>query len=178
VVDRFAAELDLPVPILPWHAERAPVARLAAALGRLAGATGKAARDLVLLAQPEVAEVAERDEPGRGVSSAMPGKRNPVAGVAAIAAARRARPLAAELATALDHEHERAAGAWQAEAPMLCDLWRHTGRAVAALADALDGLVVDEARMAANAGEGAPDFGQIDRLITGALTRTGTSVAR
>jgi hypothetical protein len=52
---------------------------------------------------------------------------------------------------------------------MLCDLWRHTGGAVAALADALDGLVVDAARMAANAGEGAPDLAQVDRLITAAL---------
>jgi 3-carboxy-cis,cis-muconate cycloisomerase len=150
VLREFAAELGLPEPVIPWHAARAPVARLGAALGLVAGGVRKAAGDLVLLAQGEVGEIAERAEPGRGVSSAMPNKRNPVGAINALAAARRAAPLASALVNALDHEHERAAGALQAEAPMMCELFGHAASAVAALADALTGLEVNEDKMAAN----------------------------
>jgi 3-carboxy-cis,cis-muconate cycloisomerase len=150
VVGGLGARLDLPVPTLPWHANRVPVARLGAALGIAAGTLGKIAGDLVLLAQTEIAEVAERREPGRGVSSAMPQKRNPAASIAAIAAARRAAPLAAALLGGLDHEHERAAGAWQAEAPLLVDLFGCVARAAVELRRALDGLEVDAVRMRAN----------------------------
>jgi 3-carboxy-cis,cis-muconate cycloisomerase len=131
---------------------RTPVARLGAALGLVAGSVRKVAGDLVLLAQGEVGEVAERAEPGRGVSSALPNKRNPVGAINALAAARRAAPLAGALVNALDHEHERAAGAFQAEAPMVCELFGHVAAAVAALGDALTGLEVDEDKMAANVG--------------------------
>ncbi len=150
VLREFAAELGLPEPVIPWHAARAPVARLGAALGLVAGSVRKAAGDLVLLAQGEVAEIAERAEEGRGISSALPNKRNPVGAINALASARRAAPLAGALVNALDHEHERAAGAFQAEAPMVCELFGHTAAAVAALRDALTGLEVDEDAMAAN----------------------------
>jgi 3-carboxy-cis,cis-muconate cycloisomerase len=146
----FAAELGLPEPVIPWHSVRTPVSRLGAALALVAGSVGKAAGDLVLLAQAEVGEVAERAEPGRGVSSALPNKRNPVGAINALAAVRRAAPLAGALVNALDHEHERAAGAFQAEAPMMCELLGHTASAVAALGDSLTGLEVDEDKMAAN----------------------------
>jgi 3-carboxy-cis,cis-muconate cycloisomerase len=152
VLRGFAAELGLPEPVIPWHAVRTPVARLGAALGLVAGSVRKVAGDLVLLAQGEVGEVAERAEPGRGVSSALPNKRNPVGAINALAAARRAAPLAGALVNALDHEHERAAGAFQAEAPMVCELFGHVAAAVAALGDALTGLEVDEDKMAANVG--------------------------
>jgi len=150
VLREFAAELGLPEPVIPWHTARAPVARLGAALGLVAGSVRKVAGDLVLLAQGEVAELAERAEEGRGVSSALPNKRNPVGAINALAAARRASPLAGALVNALDHEHERAAGAFQAEAPMVCELFGHAASAVAALGDALTGLEVDEHQMAAN----------------------------
>ncbi len=153
VIARLADRLSLPEPPLPWHTHRLPVAAVAAGLGAVAGSVAKNAGDLVLLSQTEVREVLERDEPGRGVSSAMAGKRNPVASVAAVAAARRAAPLAGALATAFAHEHERAAGAWQAEGPMLTDLFGLTALAVDAVADALDGLVVDPDRMRANLGD-------------------------
>jgi 3-carboxy-cis,cis-muconate cycloisomerase len=150
VLDAYAARLALPAPVLPWHAHRGPIAALGAALGGLAGTVGKIAGDLILLGQTEVGEAHERTEAGRGVSSAMPAKHNPVAAVAARAAAIRAAPVAQLLAVALDHEHERAAGAWQAEAPAVCDLLGLVALAVEGLADALDGLVVDEDRMRAN----------------------------
>jgi 3-carboxy-cis,cis-muconate cycloisomerase len=80
----------------------------------------------------------------------MPNKRNPVGAINALAAARRAAPLAGALVNALDHEHERAAGAFQAEAPMVCELFGHAAAAVVALGDALTGLEVDEDKMAEN----------------------------
>jgi 3-carboxy-cis,cis-muconate cycloisomerase len=150
VVAGLAERLGLPAAPLPWHANRIVVARLGAALGIAAGAHGKIAGDLVLLAQTEVAEVAERREPGRGTSSAMPQKRNPSAAIEAVAAARRATPLAAALLGDLDHAHERAAGAWQAEAPLVVELFGRVAQTAAALARALDGLEVDAARMRAN----------------------------
>lgn len=190
VIVGLARRLELPVPTLPWHTQRAPVARLGSALGITAGTIAKVAGDLVLLAQTEVAEVAERREPGRGASSSMPHKHNPVACVGAIAAARRAAPLAGALLSGLDHEHERAAGAWQAEAPLLVDLFRHVAHAAASLARALDGLEVDPARMRANLdaiGMGASptlgdlfvdplvSCGPVDRLIDAALARWAAS---
>jgi 3-carboxy-cis,cis-muconate cycloisomerase len=166
VVARLAARLDLAEPVLPWHAERGPIAELGAALGAVSGVAGKIAGDLVLLGQTEVGEVRERAESGRGVSSALPGKQNPVAAVAARSAARRAAPIAQALSTAFDHEHERAAGAWQAEAPMVCDLLGLVALAVDATADALDGLVVDEARMRANIEPAVAAQGVADLLAT------------
>src|SRR5262249_44278676 len=92
VAAAFAARLDLQAPVLPWHTDRTRVARLAAALGVAAGACGKVGLDIVLLAQTEVGEAREAGE-GRGGSSTMPHKRNPVAAIAAVAAARRAPGL-------------------------------------------------------------------------------------
>ncbi|MDQ1397065.1 MAG: 3-carboxy-cis,cis-muconate cycloisomerase [Acidimicrobiaceae bacterium] len=177
VVDRFAHRLDLPEPQVPWHTDRAPVVRLASALSLLADAVGKVAGDIILLAQTEVAEVAERADPGRGVSSAMPQKRNPVASVAAVAAVRRAGALGGALAGPSQHQQERAAGAWQAEAPMLSELFGHAAAAVAALADALDGLVVDGGAMARNAGGEctAGPVGASDVLIDRVLARYASS---
>jgi 3-carboxy-cis,cis-muconate cycloisomerase len=149
VVQALADELDLAVPLLPWHTARLPVADLAGALGTAAGALSKVAADVVLMAQTEVAEVAE-GAAGRGGSSAMPHKRNPVAAVSVRAAARRAPGLVATLLASMEQEHERAAGAWHAEWETLSDLLRCTGSAAAWLADGLSGLSVDPARMRAN----------------------------
>ncbi len=150
VVEGVAARLELPAPTLPWHTNRVPIARLGSALGIVSGVLGKIAGDLVLLAQPEVGEVAERREHGRGTSSALPHKRNPSAAIDAIAAARRASAPASLLLDGLAHEHERAGGAWQAEAPLMVELFGHTGRAAVALSRALAGLEVDAVRMRAN----------------------------
>jgi 3-carboxy-cis,cis-muconate cycloisomerase len=149
VLDRLAHELDLPEPVLPWHTDRGRIAALAGGLGVAAGAVAKPAGDIVLLAQTEVGEVHEAAE-GRGGSSAMPHKRNPVAAISARACARQAPGLVATLLANMEHEHQRAAGAWHAEWRPLAELLRSTGSAAAWLRDCLEGLAVDADAMRAN----------------------------
>ena len=170
VVQALADELDLAVPVLAWHTARLPVADLAGALGTAAGVVGKVALDVVLLAQTEVGEVAE-GVAGRGGSSTMPHKRNPVACIAARAGATRAPGLVAGLLAGLPQEHERAAGAWHAEWEALSDLLRCTGSAAAWLHDALVHLVVDPARMRANLAGSGLGTEAVAGALTGALGR-------
>lgn len=150
VAELLAEELGLVAPELPWHAERDRTAALAAALGVAAGSMAKIAHDIVLLAQSEVGEASEAAAPGKGGSSAMPQKRNPVDAVLAQAAVRLAQAQVGVVLGALAHEHERAAGGWQAEWQALPDLARYAGGAVARVADAVAGLEVDAGRMRAN----------------------------
>lgn len=149
VAERLSAELGLAAPVLPWHTDRQRFLALAAALARVTAAVGKVAADVVLLAQAEVGEVAEGGE-GRGGSSAMPHKRNPVDAVLVTAAARRAPGLAATLFASGVHEHQRAAGAWHAEWEPLLELLSVTGGAVSRARALLDGLQVDTERMRQN----------------------------
>jgi 3-carboxy-cis,cis-muconate cycloisomerase len=151
VAARMAATLGLAEPVLPWHTERTRMAQLAAALGALAGTAAKIARDVALLAQTEVGELREGGE-GRGGSSAMAHKRNPVAAVSVLACARRVPGLVATLFATMEQEHQRAAGAWQSEWGTLDELLTLTGSAVAWLSDLLQGLDVDAARMRENLG--------------------------
>ena len=146
-----AAELGLAEPTLPWGAIRVRPVELAGALGVLAGVFAKIARDVTLLAQNEVGEVRERADPRRGGSSALARKRNPVASVAIIACATRVPGLVATMFAAMAQEHERAAGAWQAEWGTLSDLLTLVGSAASWAADLLDGLEVDTVRMGENA---------------------------
>jgi 3-carboxy-cis,cis-muconate cycloisomerase len=143
----FAAELALADTPVPWHTVRLPIADLAGALGATAGVIATVAVDLVLMAQTEVAEVSEGGS--RGGSSAMPHKHNPVAAISARACARRAPALVGTLFAAMEQEHERAAGAWHSEWPTLTALLTTVGSAAAWLAESLDGLRPDTARMAA-----------------------------
>lgn len=146
----LARRLDLVDPPLAWHAERGRIAELAGLLGRAGAAVGSVATDLVLLAQTEVGEVRE-DVPGRGGSSTLPHKRNPVAAVSARAAAVAAPGLVASVLTAASlHEHERAAGPWHAEWRPLTELLRTVGSGAAWLADATTHLTVDADRVAAS----------------------------
>jgi 3-carboxy-cis,cis-muconate cycloisomerase len=171
VAARVAAELGLGEPVLPWHTHRVRPVALAAALGALAGVLGKIAGDVALLAQDEVGEVREGGEPQRGGSSAMPHKRNPVAAVSLTACAQRVPALVATMLGAMAQEHERAAGAWQAEWGTLSDLLRLTGSATAWARDLLEGLEVDAERMRSNA-EGMTargDLGASGELIDRAL---------
>ncbi|HZR91325.1 MAG TPA: 3-carboxy-cis,cis-muconate cycloisomerase [Gaiellaceae bacterium] len=150
VLRLYAAELGLVEPVLPWHANRVRMGTLGAALDLTAGAAAKIALDLVLLAQTEVGELAESAEGGRGGSSTMPHKRNPVGAVLALACWRRAHAAAGVLTGALAQELERAAGAWQAEWQSLSDVLASTGGALASVRGSLEGLHVDEERMRAN----------------------------
>ncbi len=147
VLRLYAVELDLREPVVPWHTQRAPLARLASGLSSAAIAVAKVARDIVLLAQTEVGEVAEGDG---GSSSTMPHKQNPVQAVLADASARHARANAALLVECGVHEHERAVGAWHAEWSALTRALAGTGGAAAAVARSLTGLQVDAQRMRAN----------------------------
>jgi 3-carboxy-cis,cis-muconate cycloisomerase len=148
VAAALARRLELPAPPVPWQGNRSRVVELAAALGQAAGAAGKVGADVVLLAQTEVGEVAEGG--GGGGSSTLPHKRNPVAAVTAVAAARRTPGLVATMLTAMPGEEERAAGAWQAEAETLAELLRLAGQGVAAVRALLEGLEVFPGRMRAN----------------------------
>jgi len=149
-VAAFAGELGLAAPIMPWHTRRAPLLRLAAAIAGAAGVAGKIATDIALMMQPEIGEVSEPAAPGRGGSSAMAHKRNPTLSIAARAAALRIPGLLASLAAAAAQEHERAAGAWQAEAAVWPALMLAASGALAAMAEALGGLDVNTDAMTRN----------------------------
>ena len=110
-------ELDLPLPDGPWHTHRDRLADVASAFAILAGTCGKIARDVALLMQTEVGEAFEPAGEGRGGSSTMPHKRNPVAAAARARRAAIAPQLCATILAAQVQEHERAAGAWAAEWP-------------------------------------------------------------
>jgi 3-carboxy-cis,cis-muconate cycloisomerase len=146
VLGAFARELELDEPVVPWHARRAQLAKIGGALQQVASACAKIGLDVVLLAQSEIGEVTERDGGG---SSTMPHKRNPVGAVLARACARLVHANAAVL-LAGEHEHERAAGAWQAEWTALSESLAHAGGAAAAARSALTGLEVHPDRMRAN----------------------------
>jgi 3-carboxy-cis,cis-muconate cycloisomerase len=149
-VTSVAGALELAEPELPWHTVRTRPARLACALGEATGVMAKIALDVTLLAQTEVGELAEGGGDGRGGSSTLPHKRNPVGAVAVSACAARVPGLVATMLASMAQEHERAAGAWQAESETLSDLLRLTGSAAATLRELLEGLEVDTERMRAN----------------------------
>ncbi|MEJ1127640.1 3-carboxy-cis,cis-muconate cycloisomerase [Variovorax sp. CCNWLW225] len=150
VVQRVADELGLGNPGATWHTQRDEWVALGCELGLLTGSLGKIARDISLMGQYEVGEVAEPTEPGRGGSSAMPHKRNPVASMVALAAAQRAPQRVAALLAAMPQEHERALGGWQAELAEWPQLLMSAHGSARALAGALPGLQIDAARMRAN----------------------------
>ncbi|GAA3857040.1 3-carboxy-cis,cis-muconate cycloisomerase [Saccharothrix violaceirubra] len=147
VTDRLAADLGLAAPTLPWHTDRTRIAGLAGALGTAAGVLGKIAGDVVLLAQTEVAEVAEG---AGGTSSTMPHKHNPIRAVLVSACARRVPGLVASVLSAMAHEHERATGSWHAEWRPVTESLSAVGGAVLGTRELLSGLVVDVDRMRRN----------------------------
>ena len=150
VVSGFARELDLAEPVMPWHTARNRIVELGNALAECAGVAEKIARDVILMAQTELGEAAEPAGEGRGGSSTLPHKRNPILCVTAAASARRARSAAQTLQSAMDHEHERAAGAWHSEWQAMTDALSAAGGAVAAVRETLEGLEVYPERMREN----------------------------
>src|SRR5712691_6680970 len=150
VARELAGELALAEPTLPWHTARARVVEVATALGIAAGVAGKVALDVALLAQTEVGEISERAVAGRGTSSTLPHKHNPVDAVEILAAVRGINAQIAVLQGAMVQEHERAAGAWQAEWPAFAETLRLAAGAVFRLASLLAGLQVDRERMRRN----------------------------
>jgi 3-carboxy-cis,cis-muconate cycloisomerase len=150
VAEKLSEILQLPLPDAPWHAHRDRIAEIASVLAIIAGTCGKIARDVQLMMQTDVAEAFEPSGDGRGGSSTMPHKRNPVAAASALAAATMAPNLAATIFAAQVGDHERSAGPWHAEWPTLPSLLLVTSGALAAIVDIAEGLEVDAARMRTN----------------------------
>ncbi|MFJ8912113.1 3-carboxy-cis,cis-muconate cycloisomerase [Amycolatopsis sp. NPDC102389] len=148
----FAEETGLAETTLPWHTLRTPTADLAAALSFTAAALGKIAVDVQFLTRTEVGEVTEPAGEGRGGSSAMPHKRNPVLATLIRSAALQVPVLATGVTQALVSEDERSAGAWHAEWQLLRECLRLTGGAAHTAAELARGLVVDDEHMRANLG--------------------------
>jgi 3-carboxy-cis,cis-muconate cycloisomerase len=155
VAARVAVELGLAEPVMPWQAIRVRPVTLAAALGALDGVLAKIARDVTLLAQQEEGEVQEGGGSERGGSSAMAHKRNPVGAVSVLACTKRTPGLVATVLAAMEQEHERAAGAWQAEWGTYTELLGLTGSATAWARELLENLIVHPDLMQANLA-GAP----------------------
>ncbi len=150
VAEKLAAELKLPMPEAPWHSHRDRLAEVASALAILTGSCGKIARDVSLLMQTEIGEAFEPAGAGKGGSSTMPHKRNPVGASSALACAAMAPQLAATILGAMVQDHERAAGLWPAEWPTIPALLLVTSGALAAVAEIAEGLEIDPHRMRAN----------------------------
>lgn len=151
LVEAWADELGLAVPVAPWHVVRTPVVRAAQASGEVCAALGTVAADVLLAVRPEIAELREPAAAGRGASSAMPHKRNPVLSVLLRRSALAAPPLVAQVTTAAGLAvDERPDGAWHAEWPALQLLARHTVASAHLAAELLGGLEVDAAAAARN----------------------------
>jgi 3-carboxy-cis,cis-muconate cycloisomerase len=150
VAEKLSDILGLPLPEAPWHSHRDRIAEAASVLAILTGTCGKIARDVQLMMQTDVAEAFEPSGEGRGGSSTMPHKRNPVAAASAVAAATMAPNLAATIFAAQVGDHERSAGPWHAEWPTLPSLLLVTSGALASTVDIAEGLEVDASRMRAN----------------------------
>ena len=148
--DALAARLGL-ASGPAWHSRRDAIVGLGASLGIAVGAVGKLARDVALLMQPELGEVAEPAVTGRGGSSAMPHKRNPTGCQVALSAAIRAPGLDASLLGGMPQELERGLGGWQAEAPVIAELFGIAHGAARAMRDVADGLELHTAAIAAHA---------------------------
>lgn len=150
VAAALAKELKLSLPEIPWHAHRDRFAEVAAILGLLTGSLGKIARDISLLSQTEVGEALEPSAPGRGGSSTMPHKRNPVGSAVALAAAIRVPPLISAMFASMVQEHERGLGGWHAEWEILPEICLLASGALARVSEVVDGLEIDAPRMDRN----------------------------
>ncbi|MBC8637442.1 3-carboxy-cis,cis-muconate cycloisomerase [Caballeronia sp. EK] len=150
VAASLAEDLNLTLPALPWHTQRDRIAESASFFGMLTGTLGKIARDISLMMQTEVGEVAEPAAAGKGGSSTMPHKRNPVGCAAVLTAATRAPNLVATIFAGMVQEHERALGGWQAEWEALPDLARLTAGALANIVGIVPSMEVNVERLAHN----------------------------
>ncbi|AHG40552.1 3-carboxy-cis,cis-muconate cycloisomerase [Pseudomonas syringae CC1557] len=150
VAEALASELGLELPEQPWHTQRDRLVEFASLLGMIAGSLGKLGRDVSLLMQTEVGEVFEPSAPGKGGSSTMPHKRNPVGAAVMISAATRAPGLVATMLAAMPQEHERSLGLWHAEWETLPELCCLVSGSLQQALQAVPGLQVDAERMRLN----------------------------
>jgi 3-carboxy-cis,cis-muconate cycloisomerase len=150
VAELLAKELSLPLPRIPWHSQRERIAEVAASLGLLSGTMAKIARDLSLHMQSEVAELSEPPSSGRGGSSTMPHKQNPVAEAAVLASTTRVPPLVSTVLAGICGEYQRSLGAWQSEWEVVPEIVRLTASGSHQLATLLPRLVIHSDKMRAN----------------------------
>jgi 3-carboxy-cis,cis-muconate cycloisomerase len=177
VLAAFATELGVPEPPMPWHSSRQRMAELASALALAAGTAAKISGDVALLMQAEVGEAFEPSAPGRGGSSSMPQKRNPVGAAAVGAAARRAIALVPLYFESLAGEHERALTGWAVEWQSLGDLLALAGGAVNRTAETVEGLDLDTDAMTERVDALAGSL-MAERVSLGLAGRLGRSEAR
>ncbi len=150
VAAALAKELQLPLPDLPWHSHRDRMAEVATTLGLCCGTLGKLARDISLHTQTEVAEVFEPSANGRGGSSTMPHKRNPVTCAVVLSAAARIPSLVSTMLASMVQEQERGLGGWHAEWETLPEIVRLTAGALHHITTTVSGLELDPVRMRQN----------------------------
>ena len=150
VLEGLAAELGLAAPPAPWHVARDGLAETVGLLGLICGSLAKMATDIILLAQTEIAEVSEPYVAGRGSSSTMPQKRNPIASEYVLAAQRGVQALVPLMQNAMADDHERGTGPWQAELLALPQAFVLAGGALLHARTIAEGLVVDAGRMRKN----------------------------
>jgi 3-carboxy-cis,cis-muconate cycloisomerase len=146
----LAKELNLSKAEIPWHAQRDRLVEVAAVLGLMVGSLGKMARDIALMSQSEVAEIAEPSAPDRGGSSSMPQNRNPVGCAVVLSAATRVPALVSILLSAMPQEHERGLGGWHAEWETLPEVFLLASGALFQMRQTCEGLHVDTERMREN----------------------------
>lgn len=150
VASALASELNLTLPAIPWHAHRDRTSEAASFFGLLTGTLGKIARDISLHTQTEVGELFEPGGEGRGGSSTMPHKRNPVTGATVLSAATRVPALVGTMISAMPQEQQRGLGDWHAEWETLPEIIRLSGGALRHLVEMLPNLRVDAERMQKN----------------------------
>src|SRR5918999_1377826 len=142
VLKEFTRELELAEPSVPWHTDRSRIAEIGSALSLLAGVLGKISLDIIQMAQTEAGGNSKPPGAGRGGSSTLPHKRNPILSVTAAACSRRVQDLARTLQAAMVQEHERAAGAWHSEWGTLSNALALTGGTAAAVREEMEGLEI------------------------------------
>ncbi len=150
VQEALCEELGLVQPEISWHTARDCLAEVVSFLGLVNGSLGKIANDIILLAQTEVAELKEPFVLGRGSSSTMPQKRNPVSSELIIAAAKAVQQQVATMFNATIHDHERASGSWMLEWLVVPEAFVLTSGALKHAKQIMAGLEVDEKRMVNN----------------------------
>jgi len=146
----LAKELGLAQPDIPWHVARDGIVEAVSFLGLVTGALSKLATDVILLMQTEVAEVAEPHQEGRGGSSTMPQKRNPISCEYIVAQSRGVHALVPQMLAAMAQDQERGTGPWQAEALAVGQSFVLAHGALACARVLAEGLTVDAARMRRN----------------------------
>jgi 3-carboxy-cis,cis-muconate cycloisomerase len=150
IAKALADELRLTLPAVPWHTHRDRMAEIATVLGLLTGTLGKIARDISLHSQTEIGELSEPAREGRGSSSSMPHKQNPITCAVVLQAATRVPGLVSTILSAMPQECERGLGGWHAEWEALPEIVRLSGGALYHLAEMLPSLGVHKDRMLQN----------------------------